>query len=98
VATDFDIEVGDWIRVDGFSTTANNDWVRVSSIATDGTSMDLDVVPSGWATDTASSETVILYIGERIQNGQITADIDLKSHTIERIFQDHSNVTYEYFR
>lgn len=90
--TTLDIEAGDWIKLTGFTTTpANNDWVRVASVAAN--LLTLDVVPSGWGADGGVGDDVTLYLGERITNGVLR-----RSFSIEREFTDHSPVTFEYLR
>ncbi len=86
-----DLEPGDWLKVDGFATAADNDWVRILSIT--NVKLVLDIVPSGWATDTGVGVDVDLYLGERLINSTIE-----KSYTIEEEFEDHSPVTFQYFR
>ncbi len=89
--TTLDLEPGDWIKLNGFATSANNDFVRVLSIAT--TTLVLDIVPSGWASDTGVGVDVDIFLGERLINGIIE-----KSYTIEEEFEDHSPVTFQYLR
>lgn len=94
--TDYDLAVGDWIKIGGsstgrqFATTANNGWCRISAIT--ATKLTFDIVPVGWASDDGTSKSVQIFFGDRIRNGTTK-----KSYTIERRFQDHSPVTYEVF-
>lgn len=55
--------VNKWLRLSGFTgTLANNDLVRVSSVSGSGPwTLTLDVVPTGWATDTAAGQIVDMY-------------------------------------
>ncbi len=89
--TTLDLEPGDWIKLNNFATAANNDFVRILSIAT--TQLVLDIVPSGWSTDAGVGVDIDLFLGERLVNGILE-----KSYTIEEEFEDHSPVTFQYFR
>tara|TARA_R110000803_G_scaffold28011_5_gene65078 strand:- start:2151 stop:3608 length:1458 start_codon:yes stop_codon:yes gene_type:complete len=96
VFTDMNMAIGEWLKVGGnvtgeqSETAENNDWVRISAIS--GTSLTLDRVPVGWASDTNAAKTLQLFMGESLVNGTVS-----KSYSIERQFQDHSPVTYELF-
>ena len=88
--TTLGLEPGDWILIQGFSTTpANNDYVRVVSIAAN--TLTVDRVPTGWGVDSGAGDDVQLFLGERIKNGTLK-----RSYTLERTFEDHTPVTYEY--
>lgn len=93
--TNHGIAAGDWIKVGGngtankFATTANNGWVRVSAVAANR--IDLDVVPSGWATDTATGVQVRLWLGDKITDASTR-----KYYTLEEAFNDQSPVGYLY--
>ncbi len=96
--TTLGIVAGEWLKVGGTAsgdkfagTAANNDWVRVQSVA-DHVIL-LDVVPSGWTADDGSGKTIKVFWGDYIRNGTTK-----KSYTIERRYLDHSPVDYEYFR
>lgn len=89
--TTLDLEPGDWIKLDAFATVADNDFVRILSIV--ATKIVLDIVPSGWATDTGVGVEVDIYLGERLINGTVE-----KSYTIEEQFEDHSPTTFQYLR
>lgn len=90
--TTLDIEPGDWLKIAGFTTSpADNDWVRVLSVAAN--LLVFDVVPVGWAADAGAGDTVQLYLGERIVNG-----VDRHSYTVEREFTDQTPPTFEYLR
>lgn len=81
------LAAGDWFKIGGaaaatqFATTANNGFVRVGSVS--GTTVELDVRPTGWAADAGAAKTIQLFVGERIRNG--TTD---KSYTVEQQMQD----------
>ena len=89
--TTLNLQVGDWIKLSGFTgNPANDDYVRISAIAAN--LLTLDVVPSGWAADTPAG-AVDLYLPERLVNGTT-----FRSYSLEEEFADHSPVTYQYFR
>ncbi len=89
--TTLGLAVGDWLKLDGFDGNPdNNTFVRISAIAAN--LLTLDNVPSGWGADTPAG-AVDLYLGERLTNGAL-----FQSYTIEEEFQDHSPVTFQYFR
>lgn len=94
--TTLGLNVGEWIKIGGaaantcFATTsADNDWVRISAISANRLSFDL--VPSGWAADSGTGKTIHLYFGSFLINGTTK-----RSNTFERQYLDHSPVTYEY--
>lgn len=89
---------GMWVKVGGASaglrfasTAANNGWCRVSAVAANRLSFDF--VPVGWGADAGTGLTLQVFAGDYIRNG-----VTEKSYSIERAFNDHSPVTYEYFR
>lgn len=88
--------VGDWIKIGGalaanqLPTAENNGWCRISAIAAN--LLTFDVVPTGWAADASTTELVWLFFGDRIRNG-----IAENFYSLERTFNDHIPVTYEYF-
>jgi hypothetical protein len=90
---------GEWLKVGGTAagtqseTTANNDWVRIAATpAITATTIVLDVVPTGWTSDTNAAKTIRVWQGQSIKN----ASVD-KSYSIEEQFTDHSPVTYQIF-
>lgn len=89
--------VGDWIKIGGtlaanqLPTAENNDWVRISEIAANV--LTFDIVPTGWAADASTTELVWLFFGDRLRNGVVK-----KSYSFEEQFQDHSPISYQYFR
>lgn len=96
--TTLGLVIGEWIKIGGTAvgdqfagTAANNGMARISAIT--ATRLSLDIVPLGWATDAAAAKTIKVWVGDYLRNG-----VTEKSFTIERQFQDHSPITYEYFR
>lgn len=86
------LQAGDWIKLAGFvATAANNGWYRLSVDPT-AALLTFDVVPSGSASETPAGD-VDVYHGERLINSTTRF-----SYTLEEEFQDHSPVTYQYFR
>lgn len=90
------IAAGMYVKIDsttaanGFATTANNDWVKVESVAND--SIVLSEVPTGWTTDAGAGQTITLYYGDTLVNGST-----LRTFSLEEQFTDHSPITYQYF-
>lgn len=86
------IKIGGTAAITGFLTTANNDWVRIGPASSDITAnaVNLDVVPSGWAADTNTAQTVWLQLGDYITNGTT-----LTQYSLEREFSDIT--VFEYF-
>ncbi len=86
------ITIGDWVRLDGFpGTPANEDFYRVS-LAPAATLLTFDIVPTGSASETPAGAADI-YLGDRLINGTL-----FQSYTLEEEFEDHSPVTFQYFR
>ena len=97
--TTLNLVPGEWLKVGGTAavdqseTAANNDWVRIAATpAITATTIVLDVVPSGWTSDTNAAKTLQVWQGQSLLNGTTT-----KSYSLERQYQDHSPVTYEVF-
>ena len=100
--TTLNLNPGEWLKVGGTAagtqseTAANNDWVRISPVTSTvptpvtATSIVLDVVPTGWTSDTNAAKTLQVWSGQSITNASVA-----KSYTLERVFNDHSPVTYE---
>ncbi len=89
--TTLNLNVGDWVKFNGFTTeTQNNDFCRISAIAAGV--LTLDIVPIGWAAATPAG-AVDIFLGERLVNGTT-----FRSYTLEEEFQDHVPVTFQYFR
>lgn len=91
--TTLGLQGGDWVKLKGFTgNTANDDWCRISgTVAITATLITFDIVPSGWGADTPAGD-VDIYFGERLVNGTVR-----KSYFLEREYEDHSPVTFEYF-
>ncbi|MEE9367041.1 MAG: phage tail tube protein [Dehalococcoidales bacterium] len=93
--TTLGLTVGQWLKIGGtaaltgfLTNTANNDWVRVSAIATNV--LTLDVVPTGWLAEANAAQEIWLQFGDYIINGTT-----LKQYSLEREFSDIS--VFEYF-
>lgn len=90
---------GEWMYVGGsaagnkFATAANQGWVRIANSGVAAGRIDLDIVPTGWATDDGTGKTIQVFTGDYIRNGT-----EEHYYSIEREFTDHSPVTYEYLR
>lgn len=65
------IVAGMWVKCSGFTgTVANNDWVRVASVAGAGPwTLTLDIVPTGWAADAAAGQVISLYFTDYFRPG-----------------------------
>ena len=83
-STDFSsVEVGQWIKVDGFTNSENNGYFQVTSVSTNKL-----IVTAGTLVDEAAGNTITIN-GSTIKNGTT-----MKSFTIERV---HSDVS-QYFQ
>lgn len=95
--TTLSLSAGQWIKVGGtavgeqYDTAANNDWVRISSVT--ASTLELDIVPTGWTTDAGAGKTIRIWFGDYIRNGTTK-----KFYSIETQFQDHSPISYRYHR
>ncbi len=90
--TSIGLAIGDWIKLDGFTTTVeNNDYYRIS-LAPTATLITFDIVPASAASETPGT-AVDIYMGERLINGAL-----FQSYSIEQEFEDHTPVTFQYFR
>jgi hypothetical protein len=93
--TTLGLAVGDWVKVGGttagnkFTTTADNDWCRISAITAQRLSFDR--VPTGWAADAGAAKTIQVFSGDTMVNGTTE-----RSVTIERQYLDHASTGYEY--
>lgn len=93
--TTLGIVAGQWLKVGGtaantfFATAANNDWVRVQSVAAHA--LVFDRKPVGWATDTATGVLLEVFMGDFLTNSTTK-----RSNTVERQYLDQSPVLYEY--
>ena len=90
--TTLDLEAGDWVALDGFpGEPLNEDFYRLS-VDPIATQLTFDIVPVGSITE-APAGAVDVYMGERLINGTV-----FQSYTLEEEFEDHSPVTFQYFR
>lgn len=96
--TTLGLSKGQWVQIGGSAsgdkfalTPADNGWCRISAIAAQRLSFDR--VPTGWAADAGTSQTVFVAIGDFLTNGSTK-----RSCTFERQYLDHSPVSYEYLR
>ncbi len=95
--TTLGIAVGDWIKIGGaqtaeqFATAANNGFARVSAISANEVQFDRGA--DNFATDNGAGKTIRIFLGDKLING-----VTEYSYTLERQFQSHSPVTYQYFR
>lgn len=95
--TTLGLRVGQWVKIGGavageqFATAANNGWARVTAIAV--TALTLDNLPSGWATDSGTSKTITVYVGDQIGVG--TA---MKSFSIEKVLLGQASPSYMIYR
>lgn len=84
---------GQWIKIGGtattdkFSTSANNDWARMTAIAAHA--ITLDNLPVGWTVDAGTGKTIKVWVSDYIRNG-----VNPTSLTIERGFLDQAVPTY----
>ncbi len=79
--TSLSLEAGDWIRLGGYATLANNGYVRIVSI-TSATVMTVDRLPTGFAAEAGASGNRIFF-GERLKN-----EIARYSYTLQELFTD----------
>lgn len=86
--TTFGLAAGDWIKISGSDTAANNGWCRVKSTATN--EIVLDRAPSGFAADSTATD-IKVWMGDKITNGVIE-----KAGTLEQEFSDQTTVPYLY--
>lgn len=93
----FGFVVGMWVKIGtalaadatSFATAANNGFARVSAVT--ATRLSLDIVPAGFATDTAAGKTVRVYMGDYIRNGVTGVPL-----SIENAYLD--NGEFQYFK
>lgn len=95
--TTLGLQVGQWIKIGGstageqFATAALNDWARVTAIA--ATALTLDNRPTGWTTDSGTSKTITVYVGDVIKVGTTK-----KSFTIEKAYLGQDTPKYIVFK
>lgn len=85
----FDLEAGDWIYFNGFSTANADGYARLSAVA--ASALTFDIVPTGFAAEGAVSG-VHVYVPDTLKNGTTE-----HSYSLERIFEDHTTTLYEVF-
>lgn len=92
--TTLGLAVGDWLNIGGtaagekFTTTANNDWVRISAIA--ALAMTFDNRPTGWTAEVSSgSKTLQIWMGDRLEVGTTQQSV-----TIEKSIQSQDDPEY----
>ncbi|MFX8036180.1 hypothetical protein ABTK80_21635, partial [Acinetobacter baumannii] len=73
-----------------FATAANNDLVRVRSVAAHG--LTLDCLPTGWAVDAGTGQAVRIGYGDVVRNGATPV-----SFTLERLHADASGGVFDFF-
>jgi hypothetical protein len=78
-----------------FATAANNGWCRIGANGTGtaitATVLPFDIIPTGFATDTAAGKTIRVFVGDYARNGST-----VNSYTVE---QFHTDITqYQYFK
>ena len=94
--TTLGISPGDWIKIGGaatankFATAVNNAFVRVTAVAANA--LTCDNLPTGWAADAGTGQTIWIWFGDTLTNG-----VNLWTSTIERVYTDQGTPTYEYF-
>ena len=72
------IKIGGTAAGDRFATEALNTWVRISGTPT-ATTLPLDNLPAGWATDAGTGKTIKVWTPDQIMNGAT-----LRSFTVEK--------------
>ncbi len=87
------VTAGMWLKVGGsaagdkFATAALNDWVRATAVSANA--ITLDNLPSGWTTDSGTSKTIRVFMGDVIKNG-----VTLSALSLERGFKGQASPTY----
>lgn len=74
-------EVGDWIKLFGYATAANNGYVRINTI-TSATVIVVDRLPTGFAAE-GGTATNCVFVGERLKNAT-----DKTTFTLQELFTD----------
>ncbi|MGH9886627.1 MAG: phage tail tube protein, partial [bacterium] len=89
----FGLVPGMWFRCVGFTgTVANNGFYRVSSITGAGPyNVFCDVVPTGFATDAAAGQKIVVSFTDYVRNGTTRL-----AHATEKAFLDAPAVIYDY--
>ena len=95
--TTLGITAGQWLKIDsttlinGFPTSANNDWLRCTAVAAN--KLTCDHLPSGWTTESSVSRPVKVYFGDILRNGTTTI-----GHTYQKALLGQSTPQYMPFR
>lgn len=90
---------GEWIKVGGIAgtafafATAGEGWARLS-IAQAGTTATFDQVPSTWAVDAGTGQTIQVFVGEYARPGLTRTGFTV---TIEEQFQDLAVPEFHYY-
>ena len=94
--TTLGLAVGERIKIGGsasgnkFTTAANNDFCRISAIASH--SLTFDILPSGWtAENSTGSKELQIFLGDVLRDGST-----IITFTGEKSFNDRSPVEYTY--
>lgn len=91
--TGLGLAVGQWVKIGGsatgdkFATAALNGTARITAIA--ATALTLDHRPTGWTTDSGTSKTIKVWVGDQIKNGTTQT-----AQTIERGFLGQATPNY----
>jgi hypothetical protein len=87
--TTLGLSVGRWLKIGGtaagdkFATAALNDWVRITVIAAHA--LTLDNLPSGWTTDTGTSKTIKVWVGDYIKNGVTATSLSTEVGFLDQV-------------
>jgi len=88
------LAAGEWLKMSGWATAANNVWARIKAIDTVARTITFDA-QTGMAADPATTERVELYYGDTVENG--TGAVSAHQFAVERRFEDQSPVLRELF-
>lgn len=81
--TDYSIEPGVWIKLNGFSVNALNGFYRVIGVSE--STLTFDIVPSGFVANAGTAQTVNVFLGDYIHNGTTKL-----SYSIEQLYLDNT--------
>lgn len=82
---------GQWVKLSGFSTAANNAWVRLKTVSALALTFD---APSSAAAETPAGR-VAIYFGDYVRNG--AEALTEHQFLLERRYEDHKPVSREVF-
>lgn len=88
------LAAGEWVKLAGFATAANNVWARIKAVDTVARTLTFDA-QTGMAADAAGTELVEVYYGDTVENG--TGAVASHQFAIERRFEDTTPVVRELF-